>query len=120
MFAKKIRKVSQILRKSLIADKKSYLWVENVIIFYWENVCFYKNIKSKFLIIIEFSENIIQIRWKHRKADCFADKNEDLIMSWRMSLTIYHSADKSEDLIMSQKTDSTMCCSADYCEHASC
>jgi hypothetical protein len=52
------------------------------------------------LIIIEFSENVIQMREKCRRVDCSAE--ESLIINQKTNSTMHHSAEKNECLIMNQ------------------
>ncbi len=57
-FAKRIRKVSQTLKKFSTADKKSQWWFQNIIISRQKNICFRKNIKLKSTTVAEIKRNI--------------------------------------------------------------
>jgi len=56
--AKRIREVSQTLKKLSTADEKFQWWFQNVIISRQKNTCLHKNIKSTFITVIETRENI--------------------------------------------------------------
>jgi len=53
MFMKRIRKVSQTLKKFSTADEKSQWWFQNVIISCQKNICFCKNIELRFTTVAE-------------------------------------------------------------------
>ncbi len=161
VFARRIKEVSQTLKKFSTIDEKSQWWFQNIIISRQKNICFCKNIKSRFttvaetwkdidfhkniesrfiiiaktrkdvcfckniestfttiietrkdiclcknieltfIIVTETERNIIQMRWKCRKANSFAEENKCLIMNQSESLTMCCLTDKSKCLIMS-------------------
>ncbi len=121
MFARRIRKVSQTLKKLSTADEKSQWWFQNIIISRQKNVCFCKNIESRFTTVIETKEdvyfckniestfiiiaetkkNVIQMRWKRRRVNSSAEDSECLIMSQSESSMMYCFANKNKCLIMS-------------------
>ncbi len=121
MFARRIRKVSQTLKKLSTADEKSQWWFQNIIISRQKNVCFCKNIESRFTTVIETKEdvyfckniestfiiiaetkkNVIQMRWKRRRVNSSAEDSECLIMSQSKSSMMYCFANKNKCLIMS-------------------
>ncbi len=52
-FMKRIRKVSQTLKKFLTADEKSQWWFQNIIISCQKNICFHKNIELRSTTVVE-------------------------------------------------------------------
>jgi len=62
-----------------------------------------------FITIAETERNVIQMKWKCRRANSSTEESECLIMSQSRSSTICCLADKSECLIMSQSRVLTMC-----------
>ncbi len=51
MFARRIKRISQTLKKFLTVDEKSQWWFQNIIISRQKNICFCKNIKSRFTTV---------------------------------------------------------------------
>ena len=135
-FARRIREVSQTLKKLSTADKKSQWWFQNVIISRQKNICLRKNIESRFTTVaetwedIDFHKNIestFTTVVETRRDVCFhknielifitvAETERDVIqMRWKCRRANSF-AEESECLIMSQSRDSTMYCFADESE----
>ncbi len=131
VFTKRIKEVSQTLKKLSTADKKSQWWFQNIIISCQKNICFCKNIELRFTTVVktredvcsckniesifitvaEIERNVIQMRWKRKRANFSAEESKCLIMSQSESSTMCCFADESKCLIMSQSRILITCCS---------
>ena len=58
MFARRIRRVSQTLKKFSTADEKSQWWFQNVIISRQKNICFRENIESRSITVVETRKDV--------------------------------------------------------------
>jgi len=128
-FTRRIRKVSQTLKKFSTADEKSQWWFQNIIISRQKNICSCKNIESTFTTVIEIKEDVCSCKNIESTFTTVAETKEDICfheniklmfitvakterniiqMRWKRRRT-NSSVEESQCLIMSQSKDSITC-----------
>ncbi len=77
-FAKRIRRVSQTLKKLSTADEKSQWWFQNVVISRQKNICFCKNIESRSTTVVETKEDVDSCKNIESKSTTVAETRKDV------------------------------------------
>ncbi len=106
VFARRIRKVSQILKKLSTADEKSQWWFQNVIISRQKNICFHKNIELKFTTVVETWKDIDFCKNIESRSTTVIETRKDVCFCKNIMSTFTNIAETKEDICSCKNIES--------------
>ncbi len=106
-FARRIRKVSQTLKKFSTVDEKSQWWFQNVIISRQKNICLRKNIESRSIIIAETWKDINSYKNIESRFTTVVETKKDVCSCKNIESRSIIIAETKEDICLCKNIEST-------------
>ena len=107
IFAKRIREVSQTLKKLSTADKKSQWWFQNIIISYQKNICLCKNIESRSTIVAEIKKDVDLHKNINLRFITVAETKKDICLCKNIESTFTIIAETKKVICLCKNIEST-------------
>ncbi len=107
MFARRIRRVSQTLKKFSTADEKSQWWFQNVIISRQKNICFRENIESRSITVVETRKDVDSCKNIESRSTTVVETRKDIDFHENIELRSTTVTEIKEDICSCKNIEST-------------